>query len=344
MIAGRPPFTGSDDVQTLYRQLHEPPEPLSLNAPEIPAALDKVMNRALAKSPHDRFGSMQELARALNSAVEKRRSGGGDGHTASTLLPESRSSPLPLALAFVAGVAITAGAWSWRSAHRGALVAPPAPVATGGSIIVASQPSGAKVYVDETVAPETTPTAIRGVAAGTHTVRVVAPGHAAVEQHARVADGERALVEVTLPPSSHKVQLETIPAGASIYVNGVLQNGQTPHELTVADDEFYQITVEKDGFEMTQHAITPDDRDPVVTVNLVPEKSERGTLLLDSDIVADVWVDGQNSGFVSPSMFRLPAGEHTVQLRDTDEPKSPLARVRIKVGRATQLSLKGTRG
>ena len=82
---------------------------------------------------------------------------------------------------------------------------------------------------------------------------------------------------------------------------------------------------------MTQHAITPDDREPLVTVNLLPEKSERGTLLLDSDIVADVWVDGQNSGFVSPTMFRLPAGEHTVQLRDSDEPKSPLARVRIKV-------------
>ncbi|MCA1665246.1 MAG: serine/threonine protein kinase, partial [Myxococcales bacterium] len=79
MIAGRPPFIGDDDVQTLYRQLHEPPEPLSLNAREIPAALDRVMNRALSKSPDDRFGSMQELARALNSAIEKRRGGSGDG-------------------------------------------------------------------------------------------------------------------------------------------------------------------------------------------------------------------------------------------------------------------------
>ncbi|HWE29975.1 MAG TPA: serine/threonine-protein kinase, partial [Polyangia bacterium] len=97
MIAGRPPFTGSEDVQTLYRQLHEPPEPLSLNAADVPGALDKVVNRALAKNPHDRYGSMQELARALNAAVEKRRGGGGgDGHTASTLLPDRRASPLPL--------------------------------------------------------------------------------------------------------------------------------------------------------------------------------------------------------------------------------------------------------
>ncbi|MCU1280552.1 MAG: hypothetical protein JWM53_4098 [bacterium] len=43
-------------------------------------------------------------------------------------------------------------------------------------------------------------------------------------------------------------------------------------------------------------------------------------------------------------MFRLTAGDHQVQLRDADEARSPTARVRIKVGHATQLSLKGNRG
>jgi predicted Ser/Thr protein kinase len=342
MIAGRPPFTGSDDVQTLYRQLHEPSEPLSLNAADVPAALDKVIHRALAKNPHDRYGSMQELARALNAAVEKRR-GAGDGNTSSVRLPIGRS-PLPMALAFVVGVALTAGAWAWRTAHTRAPVAAPVAAAAGGTIIVASDPSGARVEVDGTAVAETTPTAIRGVAAGTHVVRVSAQGRAAVEQHARVSDGQRALVEVTLPPSSRKLRVETVPSGAQIYVNGVLHSGQTPQELSIDDDEFYQLTFEKDGFELTQRAITPDDHETEVTVNLLPEKGERGTLMLDSDTVAEVWVDGQSSGFFSPTMFRLPAGDHMVQLRDGDEARSPAAKVHIKTGRATQLSLKGTRG
>jgi predicted Ser/Thr protein kinase len=338
MIAGRPPFTGSDDVQTLYRQLHEPPEPLSLNAADIPAALDKVINRALAKNPHDRYGSMQELARALNAAVEKRR--GADGHTSLTTLPGGRPSPLQLAAAFVVGVALTAGAWGWRGQHtRPTIVA--ATAAGGGTLIVTSEPTGARIEIDGVAAPDPTPAAIGGIEAGTHVVRVTAKGRSPVEQHARVGAGERALVELTLPASSHRVHLETIPSGAFVYVNGVLQIGQTPVDLTVVDDEFYQLGVEKDGFEMTQRALTPDDRDPTVTVNLQPEKSERGTLLLDSDVVAEVWIDGQNSGFVSPTMFRLPAGDHQVQLRDADEARSPTARVRIKVGHATQLSLKG---
>jgi hypothetical protein len=151
-------------------------------------------------------------------------------------------------------------------------------------------------------------------------------------------------VEMTLPPSSRKLRVETVPSGAQIYVNGVLHSGQTPQELSIDDDEFYQLTFEKDGFELTQRAITPDDHEPAVTVNLLPEKGERGTLMLDSDTVAEVWVDGQSSGFFSPTMFRLPAGEHTVQLRDGDEARSRAEKVHIKAGRATQLSLKGTRG
>ncbi len=343
MIAGRPPFTGSDDVQTLYRQLHEPPEPLSLNAADVPAALDKVINRALAKNPHDRYGSMQELARALNAAVEKRR---GEGNTSSVRLPIGRS-PLPVALAFVVGVAVTVGAWAWRTRQQARHDLPAAPVAaaaTGGTIIVASDPAGARVELDGTPMPETTPTAIRGVSAGAHVVRVSAQGRAAVEQHPNVDEGQRALVQVTLPPASRKLRIETVPSGAQIYVNGVLASGQTPQELSVDDDEFYQLMFEKDGFELTQRAITPDDREPEITVNLLPDKGERGTLMLDSDTVAEVWVDGQSSGFFSPTMFRLPAGDHTVQLRDGDEVKSAPAKVHIKPGRATQLSLKATHG
>src|SRR6185312_292352 len=234
MIAGRPPFTGSDDVQTLYRQLHEPPEPLSLNAADIPATLDKVVNRALAKNPHDRYGSMQELARALNGAVEKRRP--GDGGTTTTALPR-RTSALALTLAFVVGVGLTAGAWAWRQRHVPHVVVSAAPVA-GGTIMVASEPPGGQVELDGVAMPETTPTTLRGVSAGDHVVRVSAARRAPVEQHTKLGDGERTLVQVTLPPSNHHVRLETIPSGAFAYVNGVLQTGQTPLELTVDDDDF----------------------------------------------------------------------------------------------------------
>ena len=151
------------------------------------------------------------------------------------------------------------------------------------------------------------------------------------------------MVQVTLPAASHRMRIETVPSGALVYVNGVLQIGQTPLALTFADDEFYRLQLEKDGFELTSRSLTPDDRGSALTVNLIPEKSERGTLMLDSDVVAEVWVDGESSGFFSPTVFRLNAGEHTLQLRDGDELHSAAVKVKIKAGQATHFTLKGTR-
>jgi hypothetical protein len=277
---------------------------------------------------------MQELARALNAAVEKRRGGGGPGDTTTTALP-ARPRALGLALAFVAGVALSAGAWAWRTAHLVPLVAP-----VGGTLLVATEPPGASVTVDGKAHGQTTPTVVSGLDGGTHVVRATLAGRAAVEQHATLEANGRAVVQLTLPAANHTIKLETLPSGALVYVNGVLQVGQTPLQLTVADDEFYRLQLEKDGFELTSRGLTPDDRDPVVTVNLVPEKTERGTLMLDSDSVAEVWVDGANSGFFSPTVFRLAKGEHTLQLRDGEEIRSPPVRVKIKPAQATHLTLK----
>src|SRR5207248_8495185 len=105
-----------------------------------------------------------------------------------------------------------------------------------------------------------------------------------------------------------------------------------------------QLPVANDRFTLTNRAPTPSARARLPTLNLPPDKRERGTPLLDSDIVPEVWIHGSDSGLVSPTILRLTGGEHTIQLRDADEPKSATARVRIKVGRATQLSLKGGRG
>ena len=80
--------------------------------PHVPAELDEVIDRALAKDPHDRFGSVQELARALDAAVEKRRGAAAHGGDRAARRPRRRA--LPLAIAFVGGVALTVGAWAWR--------------------------------------------------------------------------------------------------------------------------------------------------------------------------------------------------------------------------------------
>jgi hypothetical protein len=178
------------------------------------------------------------------------------------------------------------------------------------------------------------------LAAGAHVVRITIAGRAPVEQHVDLASEGRQLVNVTLPPVSHVVRLDSVPSGALVYIDGVLQIGQTPLNLTV-DDDFHYLRLEKAGFEMATRSLTPDDHAAQVTVLLAPEKQDRGTLMVDSDWAAPVWVDGGDSGFISPSTFGVPAGMHTVQLREGEVARSAPIKVRIKKGESTRVTLRG---
>ncbi|AKQ65653.1 Serine/threonine-protein kinase pkn3 [Myxococcus hansupus] len=65
MLCGRPPFVG-ESAAVLQAQVSRRPPALSTLAPwPVPAALDAVVQRLLAKAPEDRFGSARELAQAL---------------------------------------------------------------------------------------------------------------------------------------------------------------------------------------------------------------------------------------------------------------------------------------
>jgi WD40 repeat protein/tRNA A-37 threonylcarbamoyl transferase component Bud32 len=63
-VVGQPPFRGDSDIAVVFAHLEaEPPAP-SAQRPELPAALDAVIARALAKDPVQRYPSCRELARA----------------------------------------------------------------------------------------------------------------------------------------------------------------------------------------------------------------------------------------------------------------------------------------
>ncbi|WP_222849610.1 WD40 repeat domain-containing serine/threonine protein kinase [Trebonia kvetii] len=69
ILAGSPPFHRDSDLAVLHAQLSEPPAPLAGRVPGIPAAVDQVLQRALAKAPADRYPSCGEFAAALSAAL-----------------------------------------------------------------------------------------------------------------------------------------------------------------------------------------------------------------------------------------------------------------------------------
>ena len=71
LLAGIPPFASREDkVAKMYAHLNEEPTRLRVLRPELPAAVDAVAARALAKDPAERFPSAGDLGRAVSAAVE----------------------------------------------------------------------------------------------------------------------------------------------------------------------------------------------------------------------------------------------------------------------------------
>ncbi len=68
MLTGHPPFERRTDLATMMAQVSDPPPPMASVAPglTLPAGLEAVVMRCLAKNPDDRWGSMEELVSALH--------------------------------------------------------------------------------------------------------------------------------------------------------------------------------------------------------------------------------------------------------------------------------------
>ncbi|MDT5268019.1 MAG: eukaryotic-like serine/threonine-protein kinase [Acidobacteriota bacterium] len=117
-LTGRPAFSGANVIEIGAQVLHFDPPPPSRFNPRIPAELDRLTLKALAKKPEDRFQTAQEFAAELarvrsrlpdSDTVPTRRLAGADnGHRSSALitmaegLRRPKFSPLTLVASLAA--------------------------------------------------------------------------------------------------------------------------------------------------------------------------------------------------------------------------------------------------
>jgi YVTN family beta-propeller protein len=68
-LTGQLPFRRDDDAALLWAHLVETPPPVTGIRPEVPAAVDAVVARAMSKDPADRYESCEELLQELEAAL-----------------------------------------------------------------------------------------------------------------------------------------------------------------------------------------------------------------------------------------------------------------------------------
>jgi hypothetical protein len=95
MVSGRRPFDGGQPASILHAVAHEPPAPLTSLRTGVPIDLDRIVMRALAKAPNDRYQSAADLISELR---------------------QLRHASDRVAIAAEIAPSVSHGRWTWRSA------------------------------------------------------------------------------------------------------------------------------------------------------------------------------------------------------------------------------------
>lgn len=137
MLCGKRPFAGGNISQLFYEICASPPQPPSESNPNLPRAVDPVLERALSKFPESRYPSSTALSNALSTALEQART------------PVFAPAPVPASVraeTFVPPIAAAATA----SGRPGAPVAEPVgPAPATGTVAYDLPPARRRTRWDE---------------------------------------------------------------------------------------------------------------------------------------------------------------------------------------------------
>ena len=73
VLTGRKPFASESQFEVMQAHVNRLPEPLTQLNPELPAELDEVIFKAIAKDPADRYQTATEFSYALDALLPARK-------------------------------------------------------------------------------------------------------------------------------------------------------------------------------------------------------------------------------------------------------------------------------
>jgi formylglycine-generating enzyme required for sulfatase activity len=174
-----------------------------------------------------------------------------------------------------------------------------------------SQPAGAEVFVDDQPSG-VTPLATQ-LLDGERAVRVKSPGYKDWQQNFRITAGQPLDAGIVqLQPADALVFLESVPAGASVTVNGAYR-GQTPLELALVPGESSTVRLFRQGYNSASRVlVAKSGQQDKLTLHLEPDMATVEIAVRPED--ASIYVNGQLRG-TGPQTLELPTRTHTIAAR-----------------------------
>jgi len=123
-------------------------------------------------------------------------------------------------------------------------------------LLVTSEPAGADVFINGDKQASQTPLSLR-LKPGKYNVVLRLSGYEAYSGSVQVRDDGQARVEATLRQKNGRVawaQVESTPAGAEIWVDGVSTGQRTPARVEISSG-IHNIALELDGYRASRSAV-----------------------------------------------------------------------------------------
>ncbi|MDZ7644147.1 MAG: PEGA domain-containing protein [Woeseiaceae bacterium] len=176
---------------------------------------------------------------------------------------------------------------------------------------VRSEPTGATIYRDQEELGET-PATLR-LAEGSHALTVVKEGFAAWDSTVEATANEhRELPLIELEPANARLEVNSVPLGANVTVNGRYR-GQAPVRLALSPDVDYRIGLSKAGYGSTERQVRLEAAaSRSITVDLTARVGRVTINAWPEDAV--VYVDGRSRGRGSLTL-ELPSAPHELEVR-----------------------------
>ncbi|MGH8221749.1 MAG: PEGA domain-containing protein [Woeseiaceae bacterium] len=179
------------------------------------------------------------------------------------------------------------------------------------NVQISSVPPGASIFEGERKLDET-PATLQLIE-GSHELSVVLEGFRAWDGTVETRANEHQLLPtIRLEPADAQLQVNSIPRGASVTVNGRYR-GQSPLRIALAPDIDYEIGLSKAGYGSTSRRVRlRAAASEAITVDMTARVGEIELSVVPGD--ATVYIDGRSRGTGSMTL-QLPSAPHQLEVK-----------------------------
>jgi len=290
MLTGALPFKGDNEMSVLYNIVNQEPVPPSQLNPKLPAALEEIVKRAMAKEVAERYSNMLDMVGKLKRVQPQLAKTSADDATVlleeapsfqpskeigkatkKTVLydktrltgslkakksvqkpkPKKRRSGKKSIIAILALVLIAAGVGFYYFNNRF--------TPQYGYLMIASEPAGAEVFLNDETTGKSTPALLGPLEKGSYPVSLSLAGYEAWSKTFTITSADtlsNVAALVALKQPTGQLSVTSDPAGAEISIDDTETGQTTPARLENLAAGEHRLLIQKAGFEPAEQSVS----------------------------------------------------------------------------------------